>query len=470
MASLNYFIRTSQKKAETVTIRARLRNGRSGDFYATTEYVIPASVWDARKGMIKQSAKFDDTFTADTAQNIINGLEEIEKVVIASLNNAVGTDMPKDWLQRVVDSFYQKKVDEKRCEYERLHPVMDGQAVTLNNFITKYIEDAESGKRLTRDRKERFAFGTIKSLRGFQVQFEEYQQKRGRVLDFEHITMDFYYDFTQYFSIEKKYSVNTVGRMVRILKTIMLAARDLNLHKNTEVLNRSFKADSVDVDSVYLTEERLNVLFEIGSALSVPVDEDTKRVLAKWKLDNIMEKTRKAWSAALDVFLVGCWTGQRFSDYSRISSNMIIVENGRKFIEVFQKKTKKTIYVPLIPQVEAILSRNKGVLPKVFEQKLNEYVKLICEQAGFTEIVKVEERKGALTAKKSYRFCDLVKSHTARRSMATNMQKSGAPLLVIMTITGHSSEALLRKYLKLDGLEKAKMAAECDYFSKMRAI
>lgn len=470
MATLNYFIRTSQKKAETVTIRARLRNGRDGDFYATTEYVVPASVWDAKKGMLKQSAKFDDTFTADTAQKIITGLEEIEKTVIASLNDVAGAEMPKDWLQAVIDAFYQRKIDEEKREYDRLHPLMNGEAVTLNGFISKYIEDAESGKRLTRDRKEQFAFGTIKSLKGFQVQFAEYQQKRARVLDFEHITMDFYYDFTQYFSIEKKYSVNTVGRMVRILKTIMLAARDLNLHKNTEVLNRSFKADSVDVDSVYLTEERLNVLFEISDALSISINEVTKKVLEKWKLGDISEKIRKAWSAALDVFLVGCWTGQRFSDYSRVNSDMVIIENGRKFLEIFQKKTKKTIYVPLVKQVEIILERHQGILPKVFEQKLNEYIKLICEKAGFTEVVKVEERKGALTAKKSYRFCDLVKSHTARRSMATNMQKSGAPLSIIMTITGHSSEALLRKYLKLDGLEKAKMAAECDYFNKLRAI
>lgn len=64
--------------------------------------------------------------------------------------------------------------------------------------------------------------------------------------------------------------------MIRILKTIMLKARDFNLHKNTEILNRSFKADSVDVDNIYLSEERLQILYRIGKAIFEPLNEETK--------------------------------------------------------------------------------------------------------------------------------------------------------------------------------------------------
>ena len=60
--------------------------------------------------------------------------------------------------------------------------------------------------------------------------------------------------------------------------------------------------------------------------------------------------------------------------------------------------------------------------------------------------------------KASLCFCDMLLSHTARRSFATNAYKAGVPLSSIQAITGHSSEAQLRRYLKLDAEEKAVIA------------
>ena len=66
------------------------------------------------------------------------------------------------------------------------------------------------------------------------------------------------------------------------------------------------------------------------------------------------------------------------------------------------------------------------------------------------------------------RFCDLLKTHTCRRSLATNMQKAGASLSSIMAITGHSSEQQLKAYLKLNESEKSMIAAKENYFTKLR--
>ena len=48
-------------------------------------------------------------------------------------------------------------------------------------------------------------------------------------------------------------------------------------------------------------------------------------------------------------------------------------------------------------------------------------------------------------------------SHTSRRSFATNTYKAGVPLH-FQAITGHSSEAQLRRYLKLNAKGKAAIA------------
>ena len=92
------------------------------------------------------------------------------------------------------------------------------------------------------------------------------------------------------------------------------------------------------------------------------------------------------------------------------------------------------------------------------------------EILGWTEIVELDEQRGAMeyTAKK--RFCDLLKTHTCRRSLATNMYKAGASLSSIMAITGHSSEQQLKTYLKLDESEKSMLAAKENYFTKLRIV
>ena len=104
----------------------------------------------------------------------------------------------------------------------------------------------------------------------------------------------------------------------------------------------------------------------------------------------------------------------------------------------------------------------------VYYKNINDRIKEIGEALGWTEIVELDEQRGAMeyTAKK--RFCDLLKTHTCRRSLATNMYKAGCSLSSIMAITGHSSEQQLKTYLKLDESEKGMLAAKENYFTRLR--
>ena len=59
----------------------------------------------------------------------------------------------------------------------------------------------------------------------------------------------------------------------------------------------------------------------------------------------------------------------------------------------------------------------------------------------------------------------LVHSHTARRTGATLMYLSGMDIYDIMKITGHSTPAMLKKYIKADELEVVdKIMTRYDYF------
>ena len=278
---------------------------------------------------------------------------------------------------------------------------------------------------------------------GFQSQFKAYQEARLRVIDFSDLTIEFYNDF-RLFLTEKEYSPNTVARMVKICKTICYAAEQLKL---MDASNVRFGFDVIyrDVDNVYLTEERIQQLYE-------------------YDLSN-----RPAWEKVRDVFVVGCLTGQRVSDYKRINSSMIVtLTDGNPYIKLKQEKTSNIVFIPLDYRVEAILNKYDGALPKVHDQKINDYIKEIGEALKWIESVEIEEQKGNLEYTVNKRFCDLLKTHTCRRSLATNMQKAGASLSSIMAITGHSSEQQLKTYLKRNESEKSMLAAKESYFTKLK--
>ena len=285
--------------------------------------------------------------------------------------------------------------------------------------------------------------GTIKSYKGFQSQFTEYQKTRLRVIDFEDVTIEFYNDF-RLFLTDKQYSPNTIARMIKICKTICYAAEQLKL-MDAGNIRSGFEVIYKDVDNVYLTDERINELYEYDLS------------------------DRPAWEKVRDVFVVGCLTGQRISDYKRINANMIVnLTDGNHYIKLKQEKTGNIVYIPLDYRVDAILNKYKGELPKVYDQKINDYIKEIGEALGWTEIIELDEQKGAMEYVVKKRFCDLLKTHTCRRSLATNMYKAGASLSSIMAITGHSSELQLKTYLKLDESEKSMLAAKESYFTKLR--
>ena len=58
------------------------------------------------------------------------------------------------------------------------------------------------------------------------------------------------------------------------------------------------------------------------------------------------------------MFVVGCLTGQRISDYKRINAKMIVtLTDGNRYIKLKQEKTGNTVYIPLDYRVDDILNK-----------------------------------------------------------------------------------------------------------------
>jgi len=163
-----------------------------------------------------------------------------------------------------------------------------------------------------------------------------------------------------------------------------------------------------------------------------------------------------------DLFVVGCLTGLRFSDFSTLTSDNF----KNDYIFKTTKKTKTKVIIPIHEYVREIYNKYDGNL--FFGKSIqyfNRSIKSICKQIGFDEELKFSYTKGGKEIYEKRQTWELISSHTARRSMATNMyQTTRIKTNEIMSLTGHSTEKSFFRYIKTSDEDKAKQISGDNYF------
>lgn len=304
-------------------------------------------------------------------------------------------------------------------------------APTFFQFIQTFIEQAQT--RVNPDTGERYALTTLKKYLSTFAHLKEFAQAKRRVIDFGNVDLMFYDQFNAFLTNEKGLALNTIGKYIQTVKTFLRAANESGIEVNQSYRTRRFKTPSELTDKIYLSDDELNAMFHLDLSKSPR-----------------LEMVR-------DLFIVGAWTGLRFSDFTTIKPEQITGDR----IRVRTLKTGATVVIPFHPCVRAILEKYSGKYPNnlppaISNQKMNEYLKELsalidCLQSPVMVTSTVAGKRKTVTKKK----CDLITTHTARRSFATNMYKMGCPTRSIMAITGHKTESAFRAYIRLDSDEHA---------------
>jgi integrase len=314
--------------------------------------------------------------------------------------------------------------------------------LSLNNYISKYIKDLESGKRTyttNNGDKRKYQYSTIKNYLTFKNEFALFQESIGRILNFKDIDITIYNEFVDYFSV-KGYLPNSIGNKVKILKAILNSSFEEDLHSNTAYQRKDFRTINVEVDEVYLTLEEVTRLHDLD--------------LSK---NSQLEISR-------DIFLCGVWTAQRFSDYSRINKTHIKKRDGYLFLEMISKKTSEKVTIPLKPELVQILKKYDYTLPRIYEQKFNKRIKEVCRLAEIDETITKEYIIKGDKVRKTYKKHELIKSHSARRTGCSLMYLANIPTIDIMKISGHRNEKNLLKYIRVSKEETADRLKTHEYF------
>jgi integrase len=174
-------------------------------------------------------------------------------------------------------------------------------------------------------------------------------------------------------------------------------------------------------------------------------------------------KTQPRLDRVRDLFIIGCYTGLRFSDLKQLKDENLT--DNRTRIRIRTEKTGELVIIPLHPFVKAILRKHNGIPPEALtNQKMNDYLKEIGEWAGIDETVVLHFTKGGQRVTETYKKYQLITTHTARRSFATNAYLQDVPTISIMKITGHRTEKSFMKYIKISQEDNANKLINHPFF------
>ena len=444
------FVKSTKKGKEgSGTIHARVRTKESCRKY-TVGFTITEKEW--------MNYKDGNYSTSDTIGSIgikyclfANILEQIRQ----ELEEAPTYEGTGSIIKSIVETFLNAKPIHKK-------PKSYKHETYLSQYIVECIEGMADGRILKRKHVGQMSEASISKYQNLLKKIREFEDACGEPLTLEDVNMSFQQEFTNFCKDEGLYP-NTIYGYMSLLRVIMKYAFEDKLTKSDRFKRAGFVPSKEVVDQVYLTAEQIQEMLDLDLSSREKILEliDKAGIKDEDRLNELKEYITKGnarqIAASRDVFIVGCLTGQRFSDYSRLNKSMFTKIQGIPFIKLIQEKTKKTVYIPIDIRVRQILKQYHGELPQIYISRVSYNIKLIAELLGWTWNPNFD--KSRIGKKVGTRFCDMISTHTARRSFATNAYHAGVPIESIMSITGHERESTFRLYLKLEEEEKGIMAA-----------
>ena len=451
---MNINIRTKKTEGKA-ELYSTIRCGKTA-YHANLHLKVDIKKWIECSKTERKKANFLDSMNyTHKIQEIENGLKVLKKYHKCT----------KEEVDKLIENIVLNEAREAMIKREETKSKLECEKrKILREYVKNYLKEMQCGERRT-----------IKNRLYSKSTIYHWKQVVDKVLDF-HKKYPFTWDdidqrlivkFVDY--LEKDdLNLQTIQKLMKDFKKLIKDAGIEGIHDNYRARDLNFTiavGESDKSTQVYLTTKELQGLYDM-------------------KLSGTEELVR-------DVFLIGCFTGQRVSDYGRIEPEWFgKTHNGVKVIRLQQKKTGNKVCVPIVGnQLKTLLKKYDYCVPKISDQEIDRTIKDICERLSASipslavkekTILKKQEKIALYTNKDGGRQLfeinergecikhkwAMVASQTARRTCITNMYLAKKPdgsakytLAERMSVSGHKTESQYIKYIKCSLDEVAEMVA-----------
>lgn len=447
----NYFLRTKKEKGTaSVYLRVQKRNPKL-NILVCSKVSVDIQQWDK---VTQDVAKWNDYCKTQDGRKVKETLDSISSAIDNLISQGI---YDKARIDEVVEAIVFRE-ERERQEQERLRQIKEqeeeARKADVILFLENFLEGIKNGR--IKNGAENYTLNTCKVWSNFLgilkrfIQISPFTWK-----DINKALADRFVSFME----KNGYMVTSINKYIICFKAMIQNAMDQELHNNLIALRAFSKKKIQETDKakeIYLTKTELQALYEMP-------------------LEGLKDKVR-------DVFLVGCYTCQRFSDYARLEQeNFTKTAKGTKVVRIVQEKTGNDVVIPILNDNLLHIAEKYGYdIPKVNDVILNRYIKQILKELSSTVPSLARKERTLLTMKEREKEkqglvsferdnkgnvikprYELVSSHTARRSGITNLYLSGNfDTYQMMSISGHRDEKTFYEYIKLSSDEVADSIAK----------
>ena len=456
----NYFLRTKKEKGTaSVYLRVQKRNPKL-NILVCSKVSVDIQQWDK---VTQDVAKWNDYCKTQDGRKVKETLDSISSAIDNLISQGI---YDKARIDEVVEAIVFREErerqriqeEEERQEQERLRQIKEqeeeARKADVILFLENFLEGIKNGR--IKNGAENYTLNTCKVWSNFLgilkrfIQISPFTWK-----DINKALADRFVSFME----KNGYMVTSINKYIICFKAMIQNAMDQELHNNLIALRAFSKKKIQETDKakeIYLTKAELQALYEMP-------------------LEGLKDKVR-------DVFLVGCYTCQRFSDYARLEKeNFTKTAKVTKVVRIVQEKTGNDVVIPILNDNLLHIAEKYGYdIPKVNDVILNRYIKQILKELSSTVPSLARKERTLLTMKEREKEkqglvsferdnkenvikprYELVSSHTARRSGITNLYLSGNfDTYQMMSISGHRDEKTFYEYIKLSSDEVADSIAK----------
>lgn len=388
----------------------------------STGFRIDASKWDEQKQRVKNGCTNKAMQSAAEINTVLNQYEaELHSIFkkFETLDTMPTKDQVKEAFNRMHLSESAKEEGAAQLEQEEKKAKRPRPSDVMREFISE------------NETINQWTWGTIEKFNAIENHFKDFNAR---------LTLDEYdkahlAKFVQFLIDKKDMRNSTVKKQLGYLKWFFRWCQEKGYCNCGDYQSFDPKLKTTPKKVIFLDEHELDQL----ETYEIP---ENKKYL---------ERVR-------DVFLFCCYSSLRYSDVYNLKRSDI--QNNKMLITTI--KTHDDLAIELNKTTTALLKKyadcdfpgNKA-LPVITNQKMNDYLKELCELAGIDTPISEVFYKGGVRHEITTPKYALMSTHAGRRTFICKALSMNIPPEVVMKWTGHSDYKAMKPYIAVADKVKA---------------